>query len=193
MTKGGLELDWLIYIARQHNMGSLMEYDFQHHKNAWGISRIIQNFKLETLDQLDKNIFNSGGWSRLTCSFMRLSNNLGNRFICLFICFSFLFCLSWIFLYQETLRSQRPFKTCCNLSKTESSDSQNCFLCNLLAAKRNGREVKRWPIKKVVLGWCLIWNFTSGKVESQKAQFCPLGVEKWVCFINNMSFHLSKK
>lgn len=61
-----------------------------------------------------------------------------------------------------------------------------------------GRE-KEWKRgeemahKKVVLGWCLIWNFTSGKVESQKAQFCPLGVEKWVCFINNMSFHLNKK
>lgn len=30
----------------------------------------------------------------------------------------------------------------------QSSDRQNCFPCNLLAVKRNRREIKRWSIKK---------------------------------------------
>ena len=60
----------------------------RHRKNAWGISRIIPNLRVETLGQLDLISSTVGeGWSGVTWSFIRLTHKLEKYIICLFFLF----------------------------------------------------------------------------------------------------------
>lgn len=66
--------------------------------------------------------------------------------------FVYLFFFSFLSILNlpvpRNTKKSKAIKTYYTLSEIEFSDSPNCFLSNLLAAKRNGKEVKRWPIKK---------------------------------------------